>query len=335
MKINSLIYAGLLFIIVLGLMRAKKIVEGFGKDSSGAIFWGAAPRGGPTSDGVTKYKKKCKLPPMTTPAEVDAAVKAGKISESWVKDGKVQKNKDASCKGKDCEMVSGWSEDGNCGIVGTDPEGAKTAALKMCGKTKGCVGINWFDANGFAQALDPKSAASKNKLYSFSLVTASPIECQNAHTKNLKEWQQYCKDFSKSKIGPAFTKAHKYSELENYLGPLPVFGKPGGSAPSLCEKGKCEDCPPTISKTLQTGPKVEPCWEHGGILLEMSMFENTKKGEADKTFKKAGKFMGSFPRDGGGIAGPAVGGAAGGFGSIGSNLMKDVTSFGKDLGKAF
>jgi hypothetical protein len=200
MKINSLIYVGLLLIIVLGLMRGNEIVEGFGEDSDGAIFWGATPKGGPTSDGVTKYKEKCKLPPMTTPAEVEAAVKAGKISKSWVNDGKVQKNKDASCKGKDCEMLPGWSEDGDCGFVGTDPDGAKTAALKLCGKTKGCVGINWFNSSGFDQALDPKSAVPKNKLYSFSLVTASPIECQNAHTKNLKEWQQYCKDFSKSQV---------------------------------------------------------------------------------------------------------------------------------------
>jgi hypothetical protein len=331
MKTNSLIYVGLMLAIFLALATANKVVEGFGEDSDGAIFWGGTPGGGPTPDGSVKFEKGCKLPPMTTPAEVEAAVKAGKISKSWVKDGKVQKNKDPSCKGDDCEMLPGWAEDGSCGFSGTDPEGAKTAALKLCGKTKGCVGINWFDASGFDQALDPKSSVPKNKLYSFIMASDTPMECQYGRDKNLKEWQQYCKDFSKSKIGPAFTQARKFSELDQYLGPIPVFGEPGASAPSLCEKGACESCPPTISKTPQTGPKVEPCWEHGGMLLEMSMFENTKKGEADKIFKKAGKYMGSFPRDGGGI----TGGAAGGIGSIGSKLMKDVTSFGKDLGKVF
>lgn len=328
MKETILILIGLLVLGYLIISNHRTIVEGFESDGPAIMFWGGSP-GDPDQDTSIKEAKQCE-----SPKDPEAAVKAGKLSKSWVKDGKIQFKKDPSCTGDDCERIPGWQENKLCRIEAfNDPEGGKAAALDICNKTKGCIGVNWMNYTEYAKHLDPTSKPLKNQVYLFEMASDKPKGCGVPQRENLSEWQKYCNNFSKTKIGPAFAKARKLSELDQYLGPMPLTSYTDGSTLSMCETGSCgdSDCPITISSTPQTGSKTTSCWFQGGDLLNMAIMSNTKKGKAVEIYQGAGKYMGSFPKSGG----SPIGGIESSMQSAEQNLMKDVKSIGKKLGDMF
>jgi len=327
MKSTILILIALLVFGSLIISNHSTIVEGFGTNGPAVMFWGAS-RGETDHKSATKEARQCEKP-----KDPEAAVKAGKLSKSWVKNGKIQFKKDPSCTGDDCERIPGWQETELCRVEAyDDPEGGKAAALDICNKTKGCIGVNWMNLTEYAKRVDPKSKSMENQVFLFELASDKPMGCSVGQLKNPSEWKKYCSDFGKSKIGPAFAQARKLEELNQYLGPMPLASYTDGSAPSMCETGPCGDasCPITISNTPQTGSKTTSCWFQGGDLLNMVIMSNTKKGKAEEMFRGAGKYMGSFPKNGG-----SGGGIGSSISSVKQDLMEDVKSVGKGLGKMF
>ena len=310
----------------------KSNTDGGGTNGQPSLFWGAPVSGGITKDGRDKVTKLCKPVSGIEGEDITADLKEGRVSKSWTKDGKYSDQADPSCKGE-CKLKPGWSQSVGCTIYAIDdPDGGKKAALDLCGKVPGCVGVNWINMTGLANASDPgrKKDPKQQDMYIYELMSADPMGCQTLQTKNTADWTKFCKDFGSSKLGPAFSSPRKITELDDYLGPLPIVGKPPGSVPSMCELGSCGDdeCPITISGSAQTGSKVTSCWGQSDN-LESVMAQNKKPGDANNYYAKMGKYAGSYAKSGGSLL------PSSGAGGMGSHFMDDIKSVGKDIGNMF
>ena len=305
--------------------------DGGGTNGQPSLFWGAPAYGGITKEGRDKVTQLCKPVSGIEGEDITDALKEGRVSKSWAKDGKFSSQVDPSCKG-DCKLKPGWSQYIGCSIFAVDdPDGGKKAALDLCGKVPGCVGVNWTNMTGWATAADGIKADPKQPdLYVYEIMSADPSGCQTLQTKNTDDWTKFCKGFGSSKLGPAFSSPRKITELNDYLGPLPIVGKPPGSVPSMCELGSCGDdeCPITISGSAQTGSKVTSCWGQSDN-LKSAVAQNKKPGDADNYYAKMGKYAGSYAKSGGSLL------PSSGAGGMGGRLMDDIKSVGKDIGDMF
>ena len=269
-------------------------------NNSSKAYWGAGLREG-------DIKNLCK--PIDN-NNLNEEVKNNRISESWVKNNKLNKNKDPNCKGDSCEMNTGWMVSGVSPMIGcavtsvNDFDGGKQAAIDMCNKTDDCIGVNWVNESKYIRAYgnpaEIKELGSNDITY-FQLVSGTSLDCQTIENQNSKyknEWIKYCSDFKKNAIAPAFSEPQKLDELSKYLGPIPTTNDTT-MPPTKCVPGKCgnDDCPITIESAPQTGEKTT-CWDQGGTPLIMLLLENHKKGDLLNEIGKMEPYFGSFPRSG-------------------------------------